>query len=185
MTLEEDLQSLRAIPWCRKLIEDSDMVIAPFGSRTYKDDGEDALFSTTIKTDGTIKSAICLYKKAPPATRYVEEIHSLFTLGNMLDGISRVCHGGIIATLFDEVFGILFIVNSELGKAPGRGYSVTAYLNVSYVRPVVTPQSILVTARLTKVYGRKRYVAGEIKDSDGNVLAKSEALFVAPKETKL
>ena len=185
MTFEDDLQSFRAIPWCRKLLEAPDMVIAPFGSRSYKDDGEDALFNTTLKTVDTINCALCLYKKPSPGAKYVEELHSLLTLGNMLDGIPKVCHGGIVATILDEILGILFSVNRELGKSPGNGWTVTANLNVSYVRPVITPQTILVTARLAKVSGRKRYVEGEIRDKDGHVLAKSEALFVAQKQTKL
>ncbi|KAI9665855.1 MAG: hypothetical protein M1821_003789 [Bathelium mastoideum] len=185
MTFEDDVQSLRAIPWCRKLIDDPDTILTPLASRIYKADHEDALFSKTFNTKDTIKSAIWFYKKAAPGQEYVEELHSLMTVGNLIDGQSKIAHGGVVATILDEIIGLLFEVNKDLGKGPGRGYSVTACLNVSYTRPVFTPTTILITARLRKVDGRKRFADGEIKDGEGNVLAKAESLFLAPKQVKL
>ena len=55
---------------------------------------------------------------------------------------------------------------------------VTAYLKVTYLKPVLTPQIILVTANLTEIRGTKHYIDGEMKDADGTVLAKAESLFL-------
>ena len=185
MASGDDLSRLRAIPWCRRLIEDPTIVVTNLDSRTYKTNGEDNLFSRTLNTRDTIESVIILHKKKTPETKYIEEVLSLMTVGNMMDSQSKIVHGGIVSTILDEITGLLFAFNKELGKGDGRGYSVTAYLNVTYLRPILTPGTILVKARLKKVEGKKRYADGEIQDSAGNVLARSEALFVATKETKL
>ncbi|KAF2239775.1 thioesterase superfamily protein [Viridothelium virens] len=185
MTFEADLQHLQTIAWCRRLIEDPNMTVFPFTSRNLKLDSEDTFFNKTLNTEDTIKHAVCLHRKATPGAQYVEEVLSLMTLGGLLNGQPHIIHGGMLATILDEVSGFLFVVNKDLGKAPGRGYSVTAYLNVSFLKAVASQQTILVAARLTNVTGKKRFVDCEIRDGDGNVLAKSEALFVATREAKL
>ena len=58
----------------------------------------------------------------------------------------------------------------------------TAYLNVTYLKPVSTPQIILVTASLREIKGRKHYIDGDVKNADGTVLAKAESLFLGLKK---
>ena len=185
MTFEDDLQALQSLSWCRRFLEDPDMVILPFWGRTDGDGNEDALMAKTLNTEDTIKRGIYLHKKPTSNIKYIEEVLNFMTIGSLVNGQPNICHGGIVATILDEVSGFLFVINPDLGHAPGRGYTVTAYLNVSYLKPVTTPQTILTRARLSKMTGRKIYVEGQIEDSDGNVLAKSEGLFVAAKGAKL
>ena len=86
-------------------------------------------------------------------------------------------HGGIIATLMDDVIGTLMTVNQNPS-------AVTAYMNVRYLMPVVTPQTVLVVAKSRGSIGeaRKVFVDAEVRDSVGVVLAKAEALWVRFKE---
>ena len=56
--------------------------------------------------------------------------------------------------------------------------AVTATLNTTFVKPVATPQEILVTARLGLVGGRKYSVTADVKDGDGVVLAKADVLWI-------
>jgi NAD-dependent SIR2 family protein deacetylase len=59
-----------------------------------------------------------------------------------------------------------------------EGTSMTAYLKVTYLKPIKTPQTVLITSILREVKGRKVFVDGTITDSEGAVLAKGESLFL-------
>lgn len=99
-------------------------------------------------------------------------------------------HGGIIATLMDDVIGTLLTVNKhhKTGE-PLSGNTVTAYLNVKYLRPVKTPQTVLVVARSKETpdgRSRKYGMEAEIRDGEGMVLAKADSLWIRlEKEARL
>ncbi|KAI9690707.1 MAG: hypothetical protein M1820_009883 [Bogoriella megaspora] len=180
--MSQDEQRLRSVPWCRQILDDPNFTHFPFGSRKPKPFYEDALFSQTLKTADTVSAAVCMYRKSAGSGAHRNEVRALITLGNLLDGIPHVCHGGMVATILDEVMGMLFEINQSLGaqrESPSGDFTVTAYLNTSYLKPVATPQTVLVTSRLKEIKGRKRFVDADIKDADGNVLAKGDALFIA------
>jgi uncharacterized protein (TIGR00369 family) len=100
-----------------------------------------------------------------------------------LNGYPRVCHGGIVATILDEVLSILV---SVCRRAQGQhGDNVTAYLNVTYVKPVPTPGVLLVKGKIHKIERRKNFANGEIVNEQGVVLAKAEGLFVSVHREKL
>lgn len=69
--------------------------------------------------------------------------------------------------------------NKELGTLPGLGDLVTADLRIKYLRPVKTPQTVVVEARLREINGRKYIVEADLKDKGGLVLARGEALWIA------
>lgn len=91
-------------------------------------------------------------------------------------------HGGIVATLMDDVVGTLMTVNQDKALMPLSSSTVTAYMNVQYLRPIATPQTVLVVAKSREVKGRKFYVDSEIRDDEGTILAKAESLWVRFKE---
>jgi len=106
----------------------------------------------------------------------------MVTLGTGMNGGAFALHGGIIATLMDDAIGTLLTVNKfgkEDGKAiPLSSSTVTAYLNVQYLKPVKTPQTVLIVARCKEVKGRKYFMEAEVKDGEGNVLAKADSLWI-------
>jgi acyl-coenzyme A thioesterase PaaI-like protein len=65
-----------------------------------------------------------------------------------------------------------------MGLVALRGDTLTAYLNVSYVKPVGTPGTVLVSARFKEIMGRKHFLEATIKGGDGVVLSRAEALFI-------
>lgn len=90
-------------------------------------------------------------------------------------GSTVAVHGGVHTLLFDELLGRL--VNR------GRpGVVRTAYLHVNYrkIAPVDVELGFRVEAG--PVEGRKRFVSGCLTDPAGDVIADSEALFVALRE---
>ena len=87
-------------------------------------------------------------------------------------------HGGIIATLLDEVMGILMTVNKDSGGLPLSQSTVTGTLTVKYLKVVWMPGTVSVLARCTKREGRRFWLEGELKDEHGSVMAVGEAIWV-------
>ena len=79
-------------------------------------------------------------------------------------------HGGFIALLLDEVSSKVL---STLGK---RG--VTRNIEVSFEKPVSLNKRIRLEAELVKQEKRKHFINARILNSDQEILAKSQALFL-------
>jgi acyl-coenzyme A thioesterase PaaI-like protein len=176
---QADLAYFQKIPWCAQLLLTPDIIITPVNSREYKESTEDALFSKTFNKPDTIERCLSFYKR-PEADR-IDDIYMLLSLGYRLNGHPGIAHGGVLATIIDEGMGILVGINKRLGLVAGKGNTMTAYLNVTYVKPVATPQTVLVSARLKEVKGQKHFLEATIKNGKGELLSKAEALFVVIK----
>ncbi|KAK5229920.1 hypothetical protein LTR72_001454 [Exophiala xenobiotica] len=181
---EVEVDVFQSIPWCQSLLQDPDYEIEPTASRIYKHNTrEDALLAETLKTDDTIKGWVSLYRRPTQSQPLKDEVRTLLSLSPGLNGYPRVCHGGIVATILDEVLSILV---SVCRRAQGQhGDNVTAYLNVTYVKPVPTPGVLLVKGKIHKIERRKNFADGEIVNEQGVVLAKAEGLFVTNASKKL
>lgn len=120
----------------------------------------------------------------------------LLKVGLGVNGYPNVCHGGFVAVVMDESFGIL--LHTELEHSGNReerelgihnsiqGY-MTAYMNISYKAPVPTPSVLMVVARYKSSEGRKAYLEARVEDGTGKVLTSADALFVKtrPSEVRL
>jgi uncharacterized protein (TIGR00369 family) len=96
-------------------------------------------------------------------------IKGLFRLGAAYQGATGFVHGGIIATLLDEVM-------AKVSRFGGE-HAVTAELTVEYKRPVPVDEDIVVEGWEVKVSERHRFREGEIRDASGVVLARGRAKF--------
>jgi uncharacterized protein (TIGR00369 family) len=96
-------------------------------------------------------------------------IKGLFRMGAEYQGATGFVHGGIIATLLDEVMAKVNRFNDE--------HAVTAELTVEYKRPVPVDEDIVVEGWEEKVSERNRFRVGEIRDASGVVLARGRAKF--------
>ena len=86
-------------------------------------------------------------------------------------GANGAAHGGFVAAVFDEMFGIACATNG--------GWSVTASLTISYRAPVPIDVPIAVHAWQEQHDGRKRIVRGELRRADDDqLLADAHALFI-------
>lgn len=111
--------------------------------------------------------------------------YTFFHLGNELTGHAGIVHGGMLATLLDELTCRLAFLNfkSRLG--------VTALLKINYRQPCYANSHIMVKCEVVNKKGRKCLVRGTIykfnPDSDGtiedplNLLTECECLVVEPK----
>src|ERR1700687_62343 len=94
-----------------------------------------------------------------------------FRLGKRYTGPPGHCHGGIIATILDEAMG-------KVNKLR-RGVALSSELRVVPLKPVPLTQPLRVESREVKVKGRKHVNMAEILNEKGEVLARSEGLFIA------
>lgn len=176
--MDADKAYFDSIPWCAQLLADPKIIIEPMESRVYKVSTEDAIFAETLKTPNTIKAGITFYNRPCFDSGRINQLNALISLGYGVNGYPRIAHGGVVAMLIDETMGLLLHVNKLRGSIPSVGSTVTAYLNITYVKAVATPQIVLVSALFKEVAGRKNFVQATVKDGCGEVLAKAEALWI-------
>lgn len=113
--------------------------------------------------------------QADPATESVV----LLSLGSDLNGHNDTLQGGIAAVFLDRFAGVLFGLNDPTVTSV-RVY--TAYLNVTYRKPIRTPQVVIGKANIHHMEGRKLNIHVEMQDKDGTVLCEAKALFVKARE---
>jgi len=99
-----------------------------------------------------------------------QRVRGAFRAGAEYQGEPGFVHGGIIATLLDEVMGK---VNRFRNVR-----AVTAELHIEYLRPVPIEQEVLLEAWPVENKGRSLYNSGEIREASGAVLARGKGRFV-------
>jgi uncharacterized protein (TIGR00369 family) len=97
-------------------------------------------------------------------------IRGNFRLGAEYQGASGFIHGGIIATVLDEVMG-------KVTRFRGV-HAVTAELTVSYLKPVPVDADLILEGYEAKISGRNLFMIGEIRNAAGQVLASGKGRFV-------
>jgi uncharacterized protein (TIGR00369 family) len=100
----------------------------------------------------------------------------LFSLTKLHQGPPGYVHGGIIATLLDEVMSKL---NRPLGVI-----AMTRTLSVDYRRPVPLHTPLRLVATPIRIEGRKHFHSGQVQLEDGTLLASGEALWIAIDKSK-
>jgi len=96
-----------------------------------------------------------------------------FVLGERYQGGGGLAHGGIIALLLDEAMGKVCRFREVR--------AVTAELSVEYLKPVAVDKEIVVEGRETEMHGRNLFMTGEIRNENGDVLARGKGRFVVIK----
>ncbi|ORX47679.1 Thioesterase/thiol ester dehydrase-isomerase [Hesseltinella vesiculosa] len=104
------------------------------------------------------------------------EVTVVTHLGKQLCGHDGIVHGGMLATLLDEV--LAFVAMPSLPNKVG----FTANLNIDYRRPVTSHQWVVLKGQLDKVEGRKAFVRAWIEDLEGTTkFVEATSLYVSPK----
>jgi uncharacterized protein (TIGR00369 family) len=99
-----------------------------------------------------------------------KRIRGKFRLGAEYQGGPGFIHGGIIATVLDEVMGKV---------CRFRGVrAVTAELDIKYLKPVLVDVDLVVEGYETEMTGRNLHLVGEIRDASGTLLAQARGRFV-------
>jgi uncharacterized protein (TIGR00369 family) len=106
-------------------------------------------------------------------TRVAENaIRCEFTAAAQFQGAAGVLHGGIQATLLDEVMG----TTAHTAYVDHVSASLaTAEFSLRYRRPVPVEAPIAICAELRRVDGRNHFIDGRIENALGDVLTVAEA----------
>ncbi|KAJ2827085.1 hypothetical protein IWW50_002057 [Coemansia erecta] len=100
-------------------------------------------------------------------------------IGKNMCGHEGIVHGGVQATLFDEI-----TARPAFWNLP-RNVALTASLKINYRRPAIADQIFAFKTQLVKMDGRKAEIAAQLEDSQGNLLSEAEALYISPKNVEL
>ena len=104
--------------------------------------------------------------------RHGDEIEALVTLRSAHEGAPNRSHGGIVAALFDDVFGFV------LGVLHEAAFTGDLYVRYQAPTPLFRPLSCRV--RLADRAGRKLFLVGELTDVESRtVVATAKATFIA------
>lgn len=101
--------------------------------------------------------------------------------GGAIAGWPGVVHGGVIATIVDEVLG-----RCGIRQFPAKT-GVTANLELNYLKPVISNSFYVIRAVPVKegYTERKGWVNGRVETTEGDVCVEAKGLFVVPKTYKL
>lgn len=98
-------------------------------------------------------------------------VESMFLIAPRFEGPPGHVHGGIIATILDEAMGK---VSRQKGVV-----ALTRRMSIDYLQPVPLGVHLRALGWHVSQNGRKHFHAGEIRSMNGDVLARSEGLFIA------
>jgi uncharacterized protein (TIGR00369 family) len=99
-----------------------------------------------------------------------QRIRGNFRLGAEYQGGAGFIHGGIIATVLDEVMG-------KVCRFRGV-HAVTAELTVEYLKLVPVDVDLVIEGYEVEMSGRNLFMVVEIRDVSGKVLARGKGRFV-------
>jgi acyl-coenzyme A thioesterase PaaI-like protein len=99
-----------------------------------------------------------------------DRVEAKVTFSRFYLGSNGAAHGGAIALVFDDLLG-------QLANGPGKPRARTAYLHMDYRSVVPIDRELAVTARTTRVEGRKLFIEGAIHDGP-DLLSEANGLFV-------
>ena len=101
-----------------------------------------------------------------------DEAVAALTLRAAHEGAPGRSHGGIVAALFDDIFGFVLQVHAQS--------AFTGELGLRYEAGVPIGEPLTCRTRLDRRNGRKLYMTGELTDTaTGQLLARSSATFIA------
>eukprot|EP00128_Syssomonas_multiformis_P013946 Colp12_sorted_trinity150504_noHs@3315 len=121
-----------------------------------------------LRGKGKLESVRLFHNKAE------DRVHAVVRLGEDLTGHPGIVHGGLIATIFDEIFGGTAWMKS--------GPVFTAYLTINYRKPVPAGTVLMFTGNVKEIKGRKVFIDGTAVDKNGEAYADANALFVVPRD---
>lgn len=175
-----------SIPWCACLIQTPNTI--PFIPQCFnpQSPAHDQLVGSTLSGPRGLQHMLSFFHTEDEAhlqdhERPIMHVSSLFALGQGLSGYEGVLHGGMMMTMVDEAMGVLHEINMALGKT-GQVFgtaSVTAGLDIKFLKPGPINQTVLVNAWVDGVEGRKTRIKCEVRDGNGVELARCSSTWVS------
>jgi len=96
------------------------------------------------------------------------EVFSEYTVGEEYQGYPGIVHGGVIASMLDEVVARVAMIGDP------HHFMLSVKLQVKYRQAVPTSTPIKVVGRIVKLRGRLGRAIGQVLLPDGQVAAEAE-----------
>lgn len=96
-----------------------------------------------------------------------DEVFSDYTVSDVYQSYPGIVHGGIVASMLDEVVGRVAMIKDH------HHFMMSVKLEVKYRHPVPTETPLKVTGRIIKLRGRLGRAEGQITLPDGTVAAEA------------
>ncbi|KAJ3039477.1 hypothetical protein HDV00_012157 [Rhizophlyctis rosea] len=151
-------QHLRSLPTTTEL----PFHIAPVPGliRTPSDWSPHLLRGALLNRPGGLEHALVFASQQHKAVIFIAK------LGDLICGHRGLVHGGLIATMFDDLMGSAFF--SFVPESQKRG-GFTANLNVDYRHVMKAGRVVAFVAWVVEEEGRKVYLRAEARDAEGVV----------------
>lgn len=105
------------------------------------------------------------------------EVFATYTVPAAYQGYPGIVHGGIVASMLDEVVGRVAMIGDH------HRFMFSVKLEVKYRQPVLTETALLLVGRVVKLRGRLGKAVGEVQHAGtGEVLAEAELTLAAVPE---
>lgn len=178
------LKYFKSLPWVVEVLRGPNTHCFLPSSRNPASDHRDQFLSIVLATDRTLEHMLC-YLKADgrvvlqDPSRPLKEVQTLYALGEGLGGVGSMVHGGMIMTMLDEACNVLLEINTVLNKrgAMFEAGSVTGSMEVKFIRAILTGSVVLATAWIDSIDGRKMRIKCNIRDEDGEELARASSMW--------
>ncbi|KAJ4297764.1 hypothetical protein N0V90_005659 [Kalmusia sp. IMI 367209] len=200
-------EAFAPLTWATPFLDHPDWRVYP-RRRSLKtrapDESYDRYCSVTLRSDDGIQQWAELQQKPAPGSIVVPKTISLFKYGPAFTGYQTICHGGAVMSMMDEAFGNMMIAaqreaagldekawaeltdntwDRPLGegqtlKNAMKGAYVTAQINFSFLKPVLSPGVVGVECTMIEHKGHKMRLAAVMKDGQGTPLVKAESLWI-------
>ncbi|KAG0026405.1 hypothetical protein BGZ82_009479 [Podila clonocystis] len=168
--LQVELHSLRQVQEHKELVQQGSWTMIDLHDMLPLEGKPHHLTAGTLRGDRMLNVAPLAFM-----SKDFTSVTVFFHLGRSLCGHDKVIHGGMIASVLDEVTWMAAIPSMP-GKA---GY--TANLNVNYRKRVSADTFVMIKGEFKQVEGRKGWSKATIYDvEEESVLADGTALFVSP-----
>ncbi|PGH27826.1 hypothetical protein AJ80_00376 [Polytolypa hystricis UAMH7299] len=187
------LARFQSNPWTASLLSSPHYHAVKTYSREAKETSEDTYFGATIATPTTIPHCVTLHKrhidtlaaqppqifpppvsaKPQPTPKTPAHVISLFDFSAPgICGHPLVAHGGVIATVLDEVMSLTVarhIPGYNDNEVEQRGRVFTVQLDVRYLKPVAAPALTVVKTWCVAQQGRKFWMRGQlVQEEEGD-----------------
>lgn len=138
--------------------------------------GSNTFFRSLYKSIDVVRSFNAFFYQPSDPTQF--EVMTIITLGSDGDGHPGMAHGGLVATLLDQILGLgthVYLQQSGL---------FTVELDVRYRNPVQTPCVVIGRTRVLRKEGRRVWSAASLEGVNGKLYADCVCLFILKKHTE-
>lgn len=155
------------------------LTIFPTTGRHIKPSTQSAFLGSTLNTKDTIRAYLALHPSPILGDRpFISSLTTLLALEHGINGLANMAHGGLTCVLMDDAMGQLLMANRNVDEEGSWASMVTGELKTKFLKSVRTPQIVVVRAEMKEVKGKKCWMETELVDEGGEVLARSEAVWI-------